>query len=187
MQLAADSIEITIGDKPVVLLPSLRAALLIARRHDGFAAPLRGILDGNLTMIAGIIHAGADRTADIFKEVATIGLAATLAQVTEPLVRFVLAMAGHNDTKSAAPVSDPIPFTVYFEGLYRAATGVLGWPPANAWAATPAEIQAAYEGRVGLLRSIFGSADTETVEHARDPNAQFDREAFNALKSQLAG
>jgi hypothetical protein len=192
MRLAPDDIEISIGNMSIELRPSLRAALRLARRYDGFAPLFRGVLDGNLTIIAEVIREGSTAPTavpDLLIEIGTKGLGISLENLIAPLVDFVLALTGHDATAAndrVASTADPVPFTVYFEGLFRAATGVMGWSPAVAWAATPAEIQAAYEGRASLLKSIFGSADTPAEDHARDPNAKLDREAFNALKAEMA-
>jgi len=190
MRLAPDDIEISIGNLSVKLRPSLRAALRLAYRYNGFAPVFRGVLDGNLTTIAEVIREGSDvRTAipDLLTEIGAKGLGISLDQLITPLVDFVLALAGHDEDAPSSPATDPVTFTTYFEGLFRAATGVMGWAPDVAWAASPGEIQAAYEGRAGLLKSIFGSAEAPADDHTRDPNAKFDREAFNALKAQISG
>ncbi|WP_454917283.1 hypothetical protein [Xanthobacter sediminis] len=47
----------------------------------------------------------------------------------------------------------------YHAWLFKTATGWLGWTPAEALAAPMPMIEAAFDGRVDLLRAIFGGAE----------------------------
>lgn len=53
------------------------------------------------------------------------------------------------------------------EWLFKAGTGVLGWPPEVTLAADMTDIMTAYEARLGLigdvLKSVFGSGDSKAV------------------------
>ena len=46
--------------------------------------------------------------------------------------------------------------------LFKRATGYVGWSAEEALNATPLEIRLAVEGRIELLRSIFGGNDEDT-------------------------
>ncbi|MFG1330259.1 hypothetical protein V5F41_03290 [Xanthobacter autotrophicus] len=47
----------------------------------------------------------------------------------------------------------------FFASLFKFATGWLGWPPAVALATPIPQIEAAMEGRVEMLKAIFGSSE----------------------------
>ena len=168
MQLATDTIMIEAHGQAITLRPSLRAATRLARRHGSFAPLLRGILDGHAGIITDLIREGGspgsvgdDRLLDMIE---THGLGATLDLLTNPLMTFVLSLAGYDDAtveepSAAASPAAPIAFDDYHSQLYRIATGWLGWTPETAWNATPAEIVAAHQGRVEMLKAIYGSGD----------------------------
>src|SRR6185437_5585744 len=96
MRLAADDIVIAIaGYPPAILHPSLRAALRIARRYNGFAKPLESVAAGNLTVMTDLLRAaGAERLADLFAEIGTFPLGLTMGEIAEPLTLFLFALAG---------------------------------------------------------------------------------------------
>ena len=52
-----------------------------------------------------------------------------------------------------------------WRGYMEIATGVLGWPPAVFWAATPPELRAAFAGwrRVNCLRKDDGALSDDEV------------------------
>ena len=47
----------------------------------------------------------------------------------------------------------------FHEWLFKAATGWLGWPPAAVLATPMPMIEAAFEGRMDMLKAIFGGAE----------------------------
>lgn len=47
----------------------------------------------------------------------------------------------------------------YHAWLFKTATGWLGWTPAEALASPMPMIESAFEGRVDLLRTIFGGSE----------------------------
>lgn len=163
MQLATDTITIEARGHTIALRPSLRAATRLARRHGSFAPLLRGILDGHVGIITDLIREGGsvgdDRLLDTLE---TDGLAVMLDLLTNPLMQFVLALAGYDDSNVEEPTdqaAEPIAFDDYHKRLFGIATGWLGWTPEVAWNATPAEIVAAHQGRVEMLKAIYGSGD----------------------------
>jgi hypothetical protein len=200
MRLAPDPILVRIGGEGVTLSPSLRAAMRIARKHKDFQTVLAAIMDGNLTVMADLLEAGgADAAlADLVAEIGAKGLGITLWELQSPLAEFVLALAGLDPdapAKQPATSGQPIGLADYHTKLFEVATGWLGWPPAQAWAATPAEIEAAFKGRTDMLRAIFGGADkkpsseTLTTEQraqieAKGMDPEFNRAGLHALKSQ---
>lgn len=167
MQLATDTITIKAGRLAIELRPSLRAATRLARRHGSFAPLLRGILDGHMGIIADLIREGGQAGDDrLLEAIEANGLRSILGQISEPLLQFVLALAGYDESKVEEPTvpssqSAPISFDDYHSQLYRIATGWLGWTPETAWNATPAEIVAAHQGRVEMLKAIYGNGDQD--------------------------
>ncbi len=192
MQLAADPITITIAGEAFELRPTLRAAKRLARRHDTFAALYAQILADHVAAAHALIIEGSDdpRAAAAFLDAIELdGARRTLDRLKLPLLRYVLALAGHDGSSDAtAPAGKPVPFAEFHASLFAIGTGWLGWSPAETWNATPAEILAAQRGRVGLigevLRAVFGTTDDAQPTH--NPNAPFDRSAFNSLKQKIA-
>lgn len=165
LQLAPDTITITAGRLVIELRPSLRAATRLARRHGSFAPLLRGILDGHMGIIADLIREGGQAGDDrLLEAIEANGLRSILGQISEPLLQFVLALAGYDESKVEEPTAPanqaaPISFDDYHNQLFRIATGWLHWTPDAAWNATPAEIIAAHQGHVEMLKAIHGSGD----------------------------
>lgn len=205
MRLAPDPITIRIGGEGVTLSPSLRAATRIITAQTDITTVLRGVLDGNLTIIAKLITEGSGDPANadrLFAEAAKTGVRTVLSNVHDALIEFVLALAGHDpDTpvepaETTGPVLSP---AEYHAQLFGIATGWLGWTPKEAWNATPAEIIAARAGRTDLiadvLKAVFGSGEEKSnatpytskqlkqiEEEGRDP--AFDRAGLRGLKNK---
>lgn len=195
-----DEFELSHGGVTVRLRASLRAALRLERLHDGFPGLLHKLDQFDTATIRAVIRIAATDPKDA---------AALLAAVrTLPLRPFHHACAGpvlalcasflapvHPDTGSAPAPSDKAkarPWAEVFAELYQIATGWLGWPPSEAWQATPAEIAQAFEGHIGKLKAIHGAADdTDTPardgQHAANLAAgldpEFDRTGLHALKA----
>jgi hypothetical protein len=160
----ADSIVVSIGGEAVELRPSLRFAIRLERRPGSFAGLLREIMDGSLTAACEIIRDHAD-----IPMLETRILDSGLETFREPLVRYVLALTGMDDTPEPANDNGKAkgkfqPFSEYLSGLYKIGTGWLGWTPQDTLDATPAEIMLAHEGRIALLKSIFGGTDDKPAK-----------------------
>ena len=162
-RLASESIRITLDGNPVELVPSLRAALRLARRYGTFGALVAKISAGSVEAIADTVAEGADRPTVlpiILKEIEKRGVLSVLAYLQPVLVDFVIALAGPaSRNEGSASTGEPITFDAYHEQLFEIATGMLGWSPRDAWSATPAEIMSAHKGRVAMLKMIFGSGE----------------------------
>ncbi|KIZ43099.1 MULTISPECIES: hypothetical protein [Rhodopseudomonas] len=189
MRLADDEITITLDQETIYLRPSLRAAFRLERRHDGFDKILKGIADGNVSIMADVIRESAyERSSllDLLECITVLPLSIAVDRIAEPLIAHVLILAGI-DSAAAEPQPDAerIPFAEYHTRLFRLATGWLGWPPTDAWNATPAEITEAYQGRRELLTAMFGSGKTDTditnpdEETRRELNAIGNLDNFN--------
>lgn len=165
----ADIITVSIGGEAIELRPSLRFAIRLERRPGSFAGLLREIMDGSLTAACEIIRDHAD-----IPMLETRILDNGLETFREPLVRYVLALTGMDDTPE--PANDngirkqgkSQPFSEYLSGLYKIGTGWLGWTPQDTLDATPAEIMLAHDGRMSMLRAIFGGTDDKTDKPQSD-------------------
>lgn len=176
MQLAADDIVIKHGSDAVRLRPSLRAAMRLERAY-GLSMVLHGVITCNFGIICRIIVEGAtDRSAVepvMNGLVRKRGIEAVL-DLQEPLITFLKAAYGvEPDQQRAADdrqTGKPRTADQALSDLFEIATGWLGWPPDQAYAATPAEILAAQRGLIAKLKAIHGSADEE--QPAYDPREE---------------
>jgi hypothetical protein len=201
--LGADTISIELAGEAFELRPTLRAGMRLARRH-GLSRLLVAVRDFNTTVITDVLRECGIRSALLFAEIGTIGLAVVRRRLTDPLAEFVLAIAGidpNAEPSTAAPVKQLTP-AEYHTRLFEIATGWLGWSPEHAWNATIPEIIASKAGRTDLitdvLKAVFGTPDTtedatpsytserlaEIAELGHDP--AFDRAGLAALKQSLA-
>lgn len=192
MRLASDNIVLRIGGEAVTLRQSLRAALRLSRKYGSFAEIVRMIADGNLTVMADVIaestHLGTP-LADVLPTLTGRPLAMTLSAIQTKLIAHVVALAGADDPDTQEPgrSSNSISFAAYFEQLFATATGVIGWTPDEAWNATPAEIVAAYKGRIELLQTIFGNGDAKPAKsHSLDDKARLAFASIGTKKVQAA-
>jgi hypothetical protein len=184
MQLAADEITIDLGHEAIRLRASLRAAFRLERRHDGFDKIVKGIADGNFSIMADVIRESAvPRTtlANLFDCIGALPLRTAIERISEPLFAHVMALAGADGDTAGEPKPDAerIPFAEYHTRLFKLATGWLGWSPADAWDATAAEITEAYKGRRELLSAMFGSGKSDETTTTK-PDDETRRE-LNAI------
>ncbi len=165
-RLANERINITLDGHSVELVPTLRAALRLARRYENYGALIAKIMEGDTRAIADTINEGADFPTAmpvILSDIQARGVLNVVATLKAPLVDFVVSLAGpapKDDGKpQAKPTGKPMTFDAFHEQLFEIATGWLAWTPAEAWAATPAEILAARDGRIQMLKMCFGSGE----------------------------
>src|SRR5690348_539226 len=100
MQLAADTITIEIAGEAYELRPTLCAATRLARRYGDFATLYRNILSDHVTSHGDVIREGSgagSAAADFLTMTELPCLRDQLASLKLPLLRFVLALAGHSD------------------------------------------------------------------------------------------
>ncbi len=165
MALADSEILIPWHGERIVLRPTLRAAMRLERRFDGFDAILRGIAEQNTDVMSALIEECAEyprnSLTDFLDYDTRQPMAYKLASLVEPLMALVMALAGvdYEDVDVVTDSDDRVAYAEHFERLFGLATGWLGWSPEDAWNATPGEIKAAYEGRLDMLKAIFGGAE----------------------------
>ncbi|WP_187970057.1 phage tail assembly chaperone [Aquibium microcysteis] len=169
MRLAYQPITIAIDGATATLRPSLRAACLLEQKH-GIAVVIKAVDEGNLGIVADLVAFTGDNDtlANLLREIDQAGV--VRLNVIKPALFNVLAvMIGYDDSdQSTTGTGSPLSFAEFFEQLFEIATGWLGWTPAQAWAATPAEIMAAQRGLIAKLKAIHGTAEAPAKEY--DPN-----------------
>jgi len=187
MFLAEEEITLALDGERIHLRPSLRAAARLERRHGGFPAVLRALDEASVTVIADLIRECAMAPTNAPDLLVTPGLGWRLTPLVPALQVLVLGLMGFDPDTDDDPagVSDAdarITFAEVHGRLYRLATGWLGWTPAQTWAASPGEIRQAYEGRLDLLRAVFGSGE----ETGKPKSAASLDDKFTALMGHLA-
>ncbi|MBB4067172.1 hypothetical protein [Gellertiella hungarica] len=195
---AYEEFAISHGFVTVRMRPSLRAATILERLHDGFSNLFRHVDEFDLTTIKAVVmNTATDR------DEASLYLAAmerlpldNFYTSAMPSVSAVCRAFIPEAEPTAKPTSEaPKPWSEAFRDLYRIATGWLHWTPETAWNATPSEILNAYSGAMDMLRAIHGSADSipeidpeqarENEQNGLDP--EYDRRALLSLRARLGG
>jgi hypothetical protein len=181
MRLADDELTITLPSRVFVLRASLRAAFQLNLKYEGFQNLSRAIAGGNFSACSDLISATCTDSNRWTAYVVTRESTAVreLLDIRDQLLEFVLILAGAKSTSDEpAQTAEPITFDEYHTKLFQIATGWLGWSPADAWNATPAEITSAHQGRLEMLKAIFGGKRDDTEI---DPASPKDRAELNAL------
>lgn len=204
MRLAPEEISFNTAGQPVVLVPSLRAAIRLVRKHGTFEALAHGVVHGRLEVMLDLVREGAGNPVlaeHLGYDVQRLGLGRVLAAVQVPMLEFVTGLCAFDpDAKPSSKASKPVSADQFLESLFRTGTGWLGWTPAETLDATPAEIIAAKEGRIELisdvLKAVFGEAEDQVEPETYDADRlaevdelgfdpAFDRAALNALKAKF--
>lgn len=131
------------------------------------------------TQLDAYLAAIADRPLKPFRD-------DTQAKVFAVCAALIPAPTSDHTANTAAPAA-PMSWPMLYARLFQIATGWLQWPPETAWNATPTEIAQAYEALVEKLKAIHGSGTdaTDPTPKAPDPDAKFDREAFEELRASI--
>lgn len=186
MRLAAN-FALQLGSKAYTLRPTLRAAFDLNQKYNGFHNISRYLAEGSLTTAVDLINATiVDPQAWAAYALAGNAVVRDLMAAHDQLQDFVLVLTGANDKADDKPqTGQPISFEEYFTELYRLATGWLGWSPADAWDATPAEILNAQQGRVAMLKAIFGGNKDDQSADMTDSSAKADLNAIGDLTNHV--
>ncbi|MBS0237080.1 MAG: hypothetical protein JSR89_01500 [Proteobacteria bacterium] len=160
MHKLAESIEIELAGEVHALRPSLRHALsLESRPGGGFPGLLSDLQDGSLTAYCDILrpHCGERKffTQHVFD---------AMNELQEPLSKYVIALTGIDADAKSSEGGKTVSFRDHLLQLYKIGTGWLGWTPDVTLDATPSEIMLAYEGRIELLKAVFGTGDPDKAE-----------------------
>ena len=188
MRLAEEETTLTMGGERIILRPSLRAAARLERRYDGFPAIMKALEEASVTVIADLIGECATAPTTVPTILVEAGMAWRLMPIVPALQVLVLGLMGYDPDAEENQAGDDdesarITFAEVHARLFKLATGWLGWTPAQAWAASPAEIRHAYEGRLELLRAVFGGGDEQPGKPKRAANLD---DKFAALMGHLA-
>jgi hypothetical protein len=173
-----DEIWIEIGDESVELRPSLRNALLLERRTGSFPALAREVQAGSLSAAVEIV---AQHHEHPFLENKIFDV---LTEITPALLDYVAACAGIDQSKppsgvERAQAGTQQTFRDYLTELYRIGTGWLGWTPDVTLASTPFEIVEAHQGKIAMLKAVYGSGETDAASKPDDrPLSQKFRTLF---------
>jgi hypothetical protein len=174
MRLADDNVLVTIGDSTLVLRPSLRAASTLHRRYNGFQQLARDLADGHFSAVLDLIE-----TCGTEHPTATV---AEMLAARDQLIDFVLILAGAGEKTDQPQTGKAISFEEYHKRLFQIGTGWLGWTPHDTWNATPAEILAAREGRLEMLKAMFGAKEEQTVDAGSLDSMRDDLNAIGNLQ-----
>lgn len=184
--LAADDIVLQIDGEALRLRPSLRAAVRLERRFGGFHGLLKAIGEGSVSaLVALAVECGEPRHEALILAPSNESWSARLSRLAPQLAQLVFALADVDPDQADRPrIERPgttrnISLAKALEELFSVATGVLGWSPATAWSATPAEIKAALTAHVRMLRAQNGAPDPDD----EDP---FSAELDSAGLAELA-
>lgn len=192
---------LTQGNIALRLRPSLRAAMQLAAYPGGFTELVAKLSQQDTYAVYEVIKQTATNSTiahKFIRNTSTMPLV-KMKEWLPILVDLVMAMLPTlpNDTKQSSGSSEARPWSSFYDELFTIATGWLGWPPSEAWQATPQEIISAFDGHLNKLRAIHGgseepSEDTsddaqrrQNIEAGLDP--EFDRQGLRALKARLAG
>ena len=171
--LLADDTILNVGHEVIRLRGSLRAAFRLERQFHGFDKIVSALADGNVSVMAAVIRECSETKtdlADLLDSGGALSIRLSLEHIAEPLIAHVGILAGF-DPEAPKDQGDAegekIPFSEYHTLLFKRATGWLGWEPDAAWSATPAEINAAFEGRLEMLGAMFGNGTKEKPTTAK--------------------
>lgn len=196
MQSAYQEVELEFGGVAVFLRPSLRAAMRLECLHDGFPKLMQKIAEFDTQTVKAVLEAAAGRseTQNLLNVASGHPLSQFAVISQASLFKLVDALMPGSTGKQASEDANPMPWSEVYRELFKAATGVLGWPPETAWNATPQEIVDAFEAHMEMLTAIHGGPAEETgvSEEQRQQNLalgldpEFDREGLSRLRA-IAG
>ena len=177
MKLIQD-IRIKVGSEEISLVPTLHEAIRLEQSH-GLSALAKQVSDGSFTACCIVLERHYPRPLGLEPYVLE-----NLDAIQTPLLDYLLALAGIDTEKPQASEKpsgehsgdETQSILDHLNQLYKLATGWLGWTPQTALESSPAEIILAYQGRLDLLKAIFGSSDQapqpETAPAFTDANVK---------------
>ncbi|WP_234680802.1 phage tail assembly chaperone [Bradyrhizobium monzae] len=172
MNMQHATFALQVGSKVITLRPTLRAAFHLHQKYS-FQGLYQAILDGDYTASMDLITATC---ADV--PPASIR---SILDARDQLLEFILILRG-GDTSNDKPQSGEfISFEEHVTYLYKIGAGQLGWAPDVVWDATPAEILAAREGRMELLKDILAAVFGSKEQSADASNVSGIKDDLNAI------
>ncbi|WP_127595956.1 hypothetical protein [Nitratireductor alexandrii] len=173
MRLASDDFVVLRGNQAVRLRPSLRAAILLLRKHS-FGKLIEGVETANVTVMTDILTTGGDIIeGEALMSVKLTDGIAQFGDLQNLLLHYLAATFGvdgevDHPAEEKFRAGDVHGMETALNGLFEIGTGWLGWCAADTWAATPGEIIAAQRGMIAKLKAVHGTAD----ELAYDPREE---------------
>ena len=167
-----ETISINLAGQEITLRPTLREALRLERRKGGLAAIGEALCEHSLEASCLLIS-GHTQMKFLPNRVYDAGVEKLSPQLTYYLFGLMGADPDASRTDAEVP-SEPEQRKSMMDLLnrfYALGTGWLGWSPDVTQDASPREIIAAYQGRLDMLRSIFGGTEAEP---ARAPPEDLD-------------
>ena len=175
MKLIQD-IRIKVGSEEISLIPTLHEAIRLEQDY-GLSSLAKQVSDGSFTACCIVLERYYPRPLGLEPFVLE-----NLDSLQTPLLDYLLALAGIDTDKPPQNAGtehsgdETQSILDHLNQLYKLATGWLGWTPQTALESSPAEIILAYQGRLDLLKAIFGSSDQapqpETVPAFTDANVK---------------
>lgn len=165
IRLAHDPIYLSHDGNTVRLKPSLRAGLLMAQKHslEELAAKISEFDLGTISYLVAIGCDDIDQTEALIGAVLASNGVVGLQDFRDELFAFIEISLGlsQDPEPEVKPSRSSKPFNraEALTDLFEFATGWLQWSPAEAWAATPAEIVHARKGHFAMLGAIHGSLE----------------------------
>lgn len=173
--LAPDDITLQLDGATLRLRPSLRAAVRLERQFDGFAGLLAKITEGSVSaFVALAVECGHRRHEAAILAPSSEAWSARYARLSPQLVALTFQLADVDPQAKPGPrIERPstgrkVTHAEALAELFGIATGVLGWSPAIAWSATPAEIKAALDAHTRMLRAQAGMPEPESSDPFND-------------------
>lgn len=200
--------EIVLGahGQTVTLRASLRAAVTLDAMPGGLPQVWDQISRLSWSGIRGVILAATTDRQEarcFLAATADMPLSESLPNAQAACLAVLASLLPQPDeaAQSRATTAEAMPLRAYFQTLYEYATGWLGWTPAEAWSASPAEIEAAFAAHVDRLVKMTPGASNErdqptattstpyTPERLKEIDAlghdpAFDRAGLRALKAK---
>lgn len=188
----------------VTLRASLRAAVTIDTMPGGFPSTWDQIARQSYSTIRATILATATDQQDAhryLKATADMPLRESLPDAQAACLALLASVLPEpTEPPDGRPTaSEAILLRDYFQTLYQYATGWLGWTRTETWAASPAEIEAAFGAHVDRLVKMKPGASADRQPKSRAAHAYtaerlreieelgydpaFDQEGLHALKS----
>lgn len=189
----------------VTLQESLRAAVAIDNLPGGSPKVWEQIARQSLSAMRAVILATAPDQRDAQRVLMRIYDKPLVSFIPQAQAACLAILASYVSTTAEAaesriPSAETLALRAYFHQLYGYATGWLGWTPAETWAASPVEIEAAFAAhtnRLVMLTSGLPASDQPeanapthyTPERLREIedlgyDPAFDRAGLHALKAK---
>ncbi|WCR04759.1 hypothetical protein [Paracoccus saliphilus] len=183
-------------DTSLTLRASLRAAVALDNLPGGIAGAYDGLLKQSFTTFRAVILATATDQGEAHAYLAHWSdkpLASFILSTQAACLAVIAAVltSGDDDADNEASsrasnsgTQEPVPLREYFKTLYSYATGWLGWSPAETWAASPAEIEAAFTAHIDRLMKLTPSLSNDDADDQPKTSTAYTPEQLRQIEEQ---